>query len=73
MVNKKAQILKQKKRRKYNMDKKKRKSKIADSVVAPGIDPEDAFGEKASTSQVKNDESTPVTRMTYDEYDPSEK
>lgn len=55
------------------MDKKKRKSKIADSVVAPGIDPEDAFGEKASTSQVKNDESTPVTRMTYDEYDPSEK
>lgn len=55
------------------MDKKKKQDKIADSVVAPGIDPEDAYGEKANPTQVKSDESTPVTRMTYDEYDPSEK
>lgn len=54
------------------MDKKK-KSQLADSVVAPGIDEEDSYGEKATKSEVKNGESTTVTRIVYDEYDPSEK
>ena len=54
------------------MDKKKRKDKVADNVVAPGIDPDDAYGENASPSQVKNGESTTVIRMTFDEYDSSE-
>ncbi|HLR53083.1 MAG TPA: hypothetical protein VK072_09455 [Candidatus Avamphibacillus sp.] len=54
------------------MDKKK-KSQIPDSVVAPGIDEEDAYGEMATKSEIKNGESTTVTRMVYDEYDASEK
>ncbi len=55
------------------MDKKKKKSQIADSVVAPGMDEEEAYGEKASQHEVEHGESTPVTRLVYDEYDESEK
>jgi len=52
---------------------KKKKIQIPDSAVAPGMDEEDAYGEKATESEIKNGESTTVTRMVYDEYDPSEK
>jgi len=54
------------------MDKRKDKSQLPDSVVAPGIDEEDAYGEKATKSEIENDESTTVTRMVYDEYEASE-
>ncbi|WP_185959703.1 hypothetical protein [Lentibacillus cibarius] len=52
------------------MDKKKRKG-IDNDSVAPGIDPDDAFGEDASATDIEKGESTKVTRLTYDEYDPS--
>lgn len=55
------------------MAKKKRKSQIDDSVVAPGIDPEDALDKQATQSEIESGESTTVTRLTYDEYDASEK
>lgn len=55
------------------MAKKKQKSQIEDSVVAPGVDPEDALDKKATQSEIESGESTTVTKLTYDEYDPSEK
>ncbi|WP_205520116.1 hypothetical protein [Virgibacillus doumboii] len=55
------------------MDKKKKKSQKYDEVVAPGIDPDDAFGKDASAAEIKKGESTKVTRLKYDEYDSSEK
>ncbi|WP_172840439.1 hypothetical protein [Virgibacillus phasianinus] len=54
------------------MDQKKRKSQIDDSVVAPGA-PEDALDKKATQAEIENGESTKVTRLMYDEYDPSER
>ena len=56
------------------MDKPKRNNKIADSVLAPGMaHPEDAFVEEATQIDIEKEESTRVTRLAYDEYDPSEK
>lgn len=55
------------------MAKKKRKSQMEDSVVAPGVDPEDALDKQATHSEIESDESTKVTRLTYDGYDPSGK
>ncbi|UJL48365.1 hypothetical protein KFZ58_07475 [Virgibacillus sp. NKC19-16] len=54
------------------MDKKKRKQR-AESVVAPGMDEEDSYGEKATKAEVEQEESTKVTRLVNDEYDPSGK
>lgn len=55
------------------MDKRKpiQKSKITDKKVAPGIDEEDSYGEPATKSEIAKGESTTVTRLIYDEYDPS--
>lgn len=55
------------------MNKKKAKSRLPNNAVAPGIDEEDAYGQKATKSEIENDESTTVTRMVYDEYDTSKK
>lgn len=55
------------------MDKKKRKSQRADSVVAPGIDPGDALDKEATESEIESEESTKVTKLVYDEYDSSDK
>ncbi|WP_168927240.1 hypothetical protein [Virgibacillus necropolis] len=55
------------------MDKKKKKPQINDDVVAPGVDEQDSFGAKATQSEIEEGESTKVTRLVYDEYDPSEK
>ncbi|MFD2759615.1 hypothetical protein [Lentibacillus juripiscarius] len=52
------------------MDKKKNK-RINSDVVAPGIDPDDSYGKHASKAEIEKGESTKVTRLTYDEYDPS--
>lgn len=56
------------------MDKRKRneKSKITDKKVAPGIDEEDSYGKPATQSEIERGEYTTVTRLIYDEYDPSE-
>ncbi|WP_163970236.1 hypothetical protein [Oceanobacillus halotolerans] len=51
----------------------KRNKQKEENTVAPGIDPDESYGEKASKSDIKKDETTTVTRLTYDEYDPSEK
>jgi hypothetical protein len=40
--------------------------------VAPTYDEEQSFGEDATEEEVKNGESTMVTRLVYDEVDPSE-
>ncbi|MBP1969137.1 hypothetical protein J2Z83_001240 [Virgibacillus natechei] len=54
------------------MDKKKR-TQPAESVVAPGMDPEDSYGERATKSDIRKKESTRVTRLLNDEYDPNDK
>ncbi|WP_199794689.1 hypothetical protein [Lentibacillus sp. Marseille-P4043] len=50
----------------------KKKMRKNNNVQAPGIDPDDSYGEDATQSEIENEESTTVTRLTYDEYDPSE-
>ncbi|WP_199860690.1 hypothetical protein [Oceanobacillus damuensis] len=53
------------------MDKKKLQAE--DTAVAPGMDPEDSFGKKATKSDIKKGESTTMTRFSYDEYNPSKR
>ncbi|GAA0429082.1 hypothetical protein GCM10008983_01760 [Lentibacillus halophilus] len=53
------------------MDERKKKQQDYDGV-APGIDPDDAFGQNASENDIKRGESTKVTRLIYDEYDPDQ-
>lgn len=43
-----------------------------ESKVAPTYDDEQSFGEDATQEDVKKGEATMVTRLVYDEYDPSE-
>jgi hypothetical protein len=52
--------------------KKKRKEQDHDEVTAPGIDPDDSFGEKASEADIEKGEYTRVTRLKYEAYEPSE-
>lgn len=54
------------------MNKKNGQTRIDHDVVAPGIDEEDSYGEDATRSEVEHSDSTKVTRLIYDEYDPSE-
>jgi len=51
------------------MDKKDEKREP--EKVAPGLDEEDSFGKDASKVDKEKGETTRVTRMIYDEYDPS--
>ena len=51
-------------------DKSKRRN---EPKVAPGIDDEDSYGEEATQSEIDKGDYTTVTRLIYDEYDPSEK
>ncbi|MFC4559830.1 hypothetical protein ACFO3D_16720 [Virgibacillus kekensis] len=51
------------------MDKNQLKHQDDRPKVAPGIDPDDSFGEKATEAEVKNNQSTQVTRLTLDEYE----
>lgn len=53
------------------MKNRKKKEKTANKRVAPGIDPEDSYGEKATQTEIKKGEYTTVTRLVYDEYDAS--
>lgn len=54
------------------MDKRNTKKESSiDQKVAPGIDEEDSFGEDASKSDQDKGDTTQVTRLIYDEYDPS--
>lgn len=53
------------------MDKKNKKRKSAADYAAPGIDPDDSYGEPATRSEIENGESTMVTRLVYDEHEPS--
>ncbi|SET68130.1 hypothetical protein SAMN05216389_12046 [Oceanobacillus limi] len=55
------------------MDRKKRTNNTNIRGVAPGIDPEDSYGEDATKAEIEHGESTKVTRLTYDEYNPSDK
>ncbi|MFA1818778.1 hypothetical protein ACDX78_01025 [Virgibacillus oceani] len=49
-------------------NKDKKEHKIL-NTEAPGIDPDDSFGNKANEKEVKKGESTRVTRLVYDEYE----
>ncbi|WP_179151885.1 hypothetical protein [Oceanobacillus senegalensis] len=51
---------------------KKRKKHVPESAQAPGIDPEDSYGKKATKEDIKNNNTTMVTRLVYDEYDASD-
>lgn len=51
---------------------KKKKEYKAAKVQAPGIDPDDSFGEKANEEEIRSGESTRVTRIIYDEYEKSD-
>ena len=53
--------------------KKDRGQRSDDPKVAPGVDPDDSYGENATQSDVNKGEYTTVTRLVYDEYDHSEK
>lgn len=49
-----------------------KKRPLTNQTAAPGIDEEDSFGQKATQKEIEQGESTPVTRLVYDEYDESE-
>jgi len=55
------------------MGKKKKKQDVLKNASAPGIDPDDSYGRAATQSEIEQGEYTKVTRLTNDEYDPSEK
>ncbi|GAB3793226.1 hypothetical protein [Virgibacillus kimchii] len=48
---------------------KKKKEQEVTNAEAPGIDPDDSFGEKANEQEIKSGESTRVIRLTYDEHE----
>lgn len=48
---------------------KEEKRKAPNSAVAPGIDPDKAFGKKASKADIEQGYTTKVTRLSYNEYD----
>ncbi|MBS4198192.1 hypothetical protein KHA93_00775 [Bacillus sp. FJAT-49732] len=52
---------------------KDRRQKSDDPKIAPGIDTEDSYGEDATQANIDKGDYTTVTRLVYDEYDPSEK
>jgi hypothetical protein len=52
--------------------KKKKKEYGMANAQAPGIDPDDSYGKRANKEEVKEGESTRVTRFVYDEYERSE-
>jgi len=52
-------------------DKEKKEIEIPNGQ-APGIDPDDSFGNKANEKEIQNGESTRVTRLVYDEYERSD-
>ncbi|WP_176446755.1 hypothetical protein [Lentibacillus sp. CBA3610] len=54
------------------MEKRKRKNERDNDVTAPGIDPDDSYGEPATRAEIEKGESTRVTRLRYDAYEPSE-
>lgn len=54
------------------MKNRKKRKEITHDTVAPGMDPEDSYGEKATPTEIKKGEYTTVTRLIYDEYDPSD-
>jgi hypothetical protein len=54
--------------------RKKETNKVSSEekrTTAPGIDEEDEFGEDATEDERRRGDSTKVTRLIYDEYDPS--
>ncbi|SER82523.1 hypothetical protein [Salipaludibacillus aurantiacus] len=54
--------------------RKKETNKVSPEVertTAPGIDEEEEFGEDATEDERRKGDSTKVTRLIYDEYDPS--
>ncbi|WP_249872480.1 hypothetical protein [Oceanobacillus saliphilus] len=55
------------------MDRKQKKLRAEDSAVAPGMDPEDSYGKRATKSEIEKGESTTTTRLTYDAFDPSKR
>ncbi|MDY0395003.1 hypothetical protein ACFSMW_11465 [Virgibacillus halophilus] len=54
-----------------NENPRKRRQKASDNGVAPGIDPDDSYGENATDAEIAEGDSTTVTRLVYDEYDHS--
>ncbi len=55
------------------MNMRKRTPNLSkENNVAPTYDEEQSFGEDATEEEVKNGEATMVTRLVYDEVDPSE-
>ncbi|MCE7792776.1 hypothetical protein K8O68_10150 [Salipaludibacillus sp. CUR1] len=54
--------------------RKKETNKVSseeERTTAPGINEEDEFGEEATEDDRRRGDSTKVTRLIYDEYDPS--
>lgn len=52
--------------------KQKRKQQGTTSFVAPGIDPNDAYGEEATKSEIEKGEATRTTRLTSIDYEVDE-
>ncbi|WP_179133904.1 hypothetical protein [Halobacillus massiliensis] len=53
------------------MEKNKRKQKESEFKEAPTSNDADLFGKDASEEEIREGESTKVTKLVYDEYDPS--
>jgi hypothetical protein len=52
--------------------KKRNPNQSVERKMAPTYDEEQSFGEDATDEDVKHGDATMVTRLVYDEYDPSE-
>ncbi|WP_416148828.1 hypothetical protein ACM26V_21575 [Salipaludibacillus sp. HK11] len=52
-------------------DKEKELFSAKNEKVAPGLDEEDSYGKNASKTDMKQDNTTKVTRLINDEYDHS--
>lgn len=50
----------------------KKNEKKQQPTIATGIDDDEELNEKATPKEVKEDDATRVTRLSYDEVDPSE-
>ncbi|WP_173917529.1 hypothetical protein [Halobacillus sp. Marseille-Q1614] len=53
------------------MENDKRKQKAAEYKEAPTSNDDELFGKDATEEEIRNGESTKVTKLIYDEYDPS--
>ncbi len=53
------------------MEKKKKTTETNRPIIAPGMNTDEALDEEATEANIEKGEYTKVTKLVYDEYDPS--